>query len=68
MSGGVSVIGDVVTTLSWASFDVRAFKGTRRSSGNAGPKISPGLSPWYPVRGIVCRLEETKHFEGFEPS
>ena len=52
-TGGVVSDGDDVIR---ASCEFRAFKGTRKSGDDAVSKMSPGLSPWHPVRGIDCRL------------
>ena len=64
------VVGDSARaeTSARTSWRVRASKGTRRSGDDAVPRTSPGSSPWYPVKGIDCRSEDTKRFEGFESS
>ena len=65
---GCGGVGDSARaeTSARASRRDRAFKETRRSGDEAVPRISPGSRSWYPVKGINCRLEETKRSKGFE--
>ena len=61
--------GPVTTVTSCCtSCCAKASKGTRRSGADAMPKMSPGSRSRYLVRGIVCRPETMKCFEGFWPS
>ena len=53
-------------TSARASWRNKASKETRRSDDEAVPRISLGSRSWYPVKGINCRLEETKRSKGFE--
>ena len=53
---------------SWASFGLRASKGTRGSNGDAVPEISSGSRSLYPVMGAVYQPEKTEQLEGFGPS
>ena len=55
-------------TLFCASCGAKASEGTRRSGADALPKMSPGSTSRYPVRGTVCRPELTKCSEGSWPS
>ena len=66
--GEAGVGGDSASDqrLAGGAEGVRIFKGTRRSGDEAVPKTSPGSRSWYPVKGINCRPEETKCFEGAE--
>ena len=56
------------TSLCASCGGAKAWQGTRRSSADAVPKMSPGLRSRYPVRGMVCRPEPTNCSEGSWPS
>ena len=64
------VVGNLARaeTSAWTLWGVRASKRTRRSGDEAVPRTSPGSKPWYLVKGINCRPEETNRSEGFESS
>ena len=68
--GAADGMGDTTTRVTslCASCGANVSKGTRRSSADAVPKMSPHSRSLYPERGIICRLEPTKCAEGYWPS